>query len=413
MTQVCVMGLGYIGLPTAAMLASRGCDVIGCDIDEAKVATIASGKPHFQEPDLQMLLQAALQTGRLQIQTTPEQADYFIIAVPTPFKEGGKPDLSYVENASALIAPYVRQGNTVILESTCPVGATQAVALQLQRARPDLRIAGFQQEGEIDVHVAHCPERVMPGQMVRELMFNDRIIGGLTPSCAASAGTLYNTFVTGQVTLTDCRTAEFVKLIENAYRDVNIAFANELSLIASALGIDVWEAISLANRHPRVDILKPGCGVGGHCIAVDPLFLVDAAPREARLIRTARDVNDSKPLWISERICKLSARFRDPVVAALGITYKADVDDMRESPAIRIVQHVAQQVSGRVLVVEPNARVLPDCLRDFNNISLVDLQTAREEADIMAFLVPHRQFRQLDRKSMLNKAVIDAIGLMA
>ena len=413
MTQVCVMGLGYIGLPTAAMLASRGCDVIGCDINEQIVATIASGKPHFQEPDLQMLLDAALHTGRLQVQTTPAEADYFIIAVPTPFKAGGKPDLSYVESAADLIAPHVRRGNTIILESTSPIGATQALAMQVQQARPDLQVPGFMLDGGHDIHVAHCPERVMPGQMVRELTFNDRIIGGMTQSCAASAQALYGEFVTGQITLTDCRTAEFVKLVENSFRDVNIAFANELSLIASSLGIDVWEAIELANRHPRVNILKPGCGVGGHCIAVDPMFLVDAAPREARLIRTAREVNDSKPSWISAHILKLGARFRDPVVATLGITYKADVDDLRESPAIQIVREVAQHNLGRVLVVEPNVRILPDSLCGFNNVSLVDLQTAREEADIMAFLVAHRQFRQMDRKSMLNKAVVDAVGLMA
>ena len=412
MTQVCVMGLGYIGLPTAAMLASRGHDVIGCDTNDQIVATIASGRPHFHEPDLQMLLQAALQTGRLQVQTTPAEADYFIVAVPTPFKQGGKPDLSYVEKAAELIAPYIRSGSTIILESTSPVGATQSVAAQIQQARPDLRVPGFQHDGDFDTHVAHCPERIMPGQMVRELMFNDRVIGGLTPSCSASAQALYDTFVTGQITLTDCRTAEFVKLIENAYRDVNIAFANELSLIASTLDIDVWKAIELANRHPRVDILRPGCGVGGHCIAIDPLFLVDAAPHEARLIRTARDVNNHKPLWISEHIRKLSSRFREPVVAALGLTYKADVDDMRESPAIRIVQDVAEHISGRVLVVEPNTRVLPECLRHLNNVSLVDLHTAREESDIMALLVAHRQFRQLDRKLMLNKAVVDAVGLM-
>ena len=412
MTQVCVMGLGYIGLPTAAMLASRGCEVIGCDIDEHIVASIASGKPHFQEPDLQMLLRAALDTGRLRVQTCPSEADYYVIAVPTPFKNGDKPDLSYVEAAAESIAPFIRLGNTVILESTSPIGATQALAMQIQRARPDLNVPTYQQDGKADIHVAHCPERVMPGQMVRELMFNDRIIGGVTPSCGASAQTLYDMFVTGDINLTDCRTAEFVKLIENSYRDVNIAFANELSLIAGKLGIDVWQAISLANRHPRVDILKPGCGVGGHCIAVDPLFLIDAAPREARLIRAARDVNDNKPLWISEQILKLSARFHDPVVAVLGLTYKADVDDMRESPAIRIVRELARSVTGRVLVVEPNASLLPDCLRKYNNVSLVDLQTASEEADIVAFLVAHRQFRQMDRKSMLKKAVIDAVGLM-
>ncbi len=413
MSKVCVVGLGYIGLPTAAMLASRGHEVVGCDVNARAVEMINSGRPHFHEPDLQMLLTAAVQTGRLLAQTAPAASDYFILAVPTPFKEGNKPDLSYVDAATDLIAPVLKRGDTVILESTSPVGATQALTERLRSARPDLAFPHFQEEGDVDVFVAHCPERVMPGQMVRELLSNDRIIGGMTDDCAKSAFTLYESFVSGRTSLTDCRTAEFVKLIENSYRDVNLAFANELSLVCDELGLDVWRAIDLANRHPRVNILQPGAGVGGHCIAVDPRFIIDAAPRTTRLIRAAREVNDSKPQWVSEQILRLTSRFRDPVVASFGITYKPDVDDIRESPSLKVVQTVAKQTGTRVLVVDPNVHELPTVLRGLNNVALVNAETARQEADIVAFLVGHRQFRRLDKKLFLNKAVVDAVGLMA
>ena len=413
MSKVCVVGLGYIGLPTAAMLASRGHDVIGFDINERAVATINEGRPHFYEPDLQMLLAAAVQTGRLRAETTPEEAEYFIIAVPTPFTEGNKPDMSFVEAATGLIAPMLKRGDTVILESTSPVGATQAMTEQLRRARADLVFPLYQESAEADVRIAHCPERVMPGQMVRELVSNDRIIGGMTDECAQAALTVYESFVSGQLFLTDCRTAEFVKLIENSYRDVNIAFANELSLICAELSVDVWRAIELANKHPRVNILQPSAGVGGHCIAVDPLFIIDAAPRTARLIRTAREVNDRKPLWVVEQIRTLAARFREPVVACYGIAYKPDVDDLRESPSVEIVQLMAEGDGIRTLVVEPNVKELPPMLRDLPNVSLVDADTARQEADIVAFLVGHRQFRRMDKKVFLNKVVVDVVGLMA
>ena len=413
MSKVCVVGLGYIGLPTAAMLASRGHDVVGCDINQTAIDMINEGKPHFHEPDLQMLLSAAIQTGYLKAQRTAVEAEYFILAVPTPFKEGGKPDLSYVDAATDLIAPVLKFGDTVILESTSPVGATQAMTDRLADLRSDLRLPRFQAEGNFDIRVAHCPERVMPGQMVRELLSNDRIIGGMTDDCAKSARTLYETFTSGDITVTDCRTAEFVKLIENASRDVSVAFANELSLICDDLKLDVWHAIELANKHPRVNILRPSAGVGGHCIAVDPLFIIDAAPNSARLIRMAREVNDRKPNWVCEKILKLTPRFRDPVLASFGLTYKPDVDDLRESPAVKIVQTLAHQSGARILVVEPNIVELPDYLRSFNNVSLTDIATAREEADIVAFLVAHRQFKKLDKRQFLNKVVVDAVGLMA
>ena len=413
MSTICVVGLGYIGLPTAAMLASRGHEVIGCDINRHAIDMINSGRPHFHEPDLQMLLSAAVQTGGLRAQLEAAEADYFILAVPTPFKDGGKPDLSYVDAATDVIAPVLKRGDTVILESTSPVGATQKLVERLRRARPDLDFPRFQQEGLCDVAIAHCPERVMPGQMVRELLSNDRIIGGMTEACAQSAKTLYETFTSGDITLTDCRTAEFVKLIENASRDVNVAFANELSMICDELRIDVWHAIELANRHPRVNILRPSAGVGGHCIAVDPLFIIDAAPDAARLIRMAREVNDRKPDWVCDQILRLVPRFRDPVIASFGITYKPDVDDIRESPSLKIVQKLARRGDARILVVEPNISELPAALAGLNNVSIADIETARADADIVAFLVAHRQFRKFDKKHFLNKAVVDAVGLMA
>ena len=417
MSVVCIVGLGYIGLPTAAMLASRGHEVVGCDINAHAVATINSGRPHFFEPDLQMLLSAAVQTGRLRAQTTPVEADYFILAVPTPFKEGGKPDMSYVEAAADMIAPALKRGDTVILESTSPVGATEALTERLGRSRPDLAFPRYKQTGEAEIHVAHCPERVMPGLMVRELVSNDRIIGGMTEECAQSCVALYESFVSAELFVTDCRTAELVKLTENSYRDVNIAFANELSLVCEELGVDVWRAIELANRHPRVNILRPGAGVGGHCIAVDPLFLIDAAPDTARLMRTAREVNDSKPVWISEQIRRLAARFREPVVACYGLAYKPDVDDLRESPSVEIVKTLAGRADGqgglRTLVVEPNVKELPAQLASLDNVSLVDADTARQKADIVVFLVGHKPFLRMDRKLFLNKVVVDAVGLMS
>lgn len=413
MSKVCVVGLGYIGLPTAAMLASCGHEVIGCDVNESVVRSINDGEPHFKEPDLQMLLAAAVQTGRLSAQPSPVEADYYILAVPTPFRDGKAPDLSYVDAATDSVGPHLRKGSTVILESTSPVGTTERLADRLAAARPDLVFPRYKQlAGEVDVHVAHCPERILPGQMVRELVSNDRIIGGLTEACARSALTLYESFVKGEAFATDSRTAELVKLIENSYRDVNLAFANELSFICDELGVDVWQAIGLANKHPRVNILKPGAGVGGHCIAVDPWFVVHAAPEAARLIRTAREVNDAKPHWVVDRILKHAERFRDPVVACFGIAYKPNVDDMRESPSVEIVERLAERSNLKVLVVEPNVSELPGPLRGHPNVRLVTADEARRDADILALLVSHKQFERMDSKALLGKVVVDAIGLM-
>jgi UDP-N-acetyl-D-mannosaminuronic acid dehydrogenase len=398
------------------MLASRGYEVVGCDVNERVVAAINDGRAHFHEPDLQMLLAAAVQTGRFRAQSVPAAADHFILAVPTPFTSDKKPDMSYVEAATDAIAPLLTPGNTIILESTSPVGTTERLAARLQKARPDLVIPNYMESdesSEVNIRIAHCPERVMPGQMVRELVSNDRIIGGMTDECAKSASALYESFVSAQLFTTDCRTAELVKLVENSFRDVNIAFANELSLICEELNVDVWRAIELANKHPRVKILQPGAGVGGHCIAVDPLFIIDAAPRSARLIRTAREVNDRKPHWVAEHLMALSSRFREPVIACFGITYKANVDDMRESPSIEIVRLLSERPELRVLVVEPNITELPPCFHGLRNVTLVDADTARQNADIVAFLVGHRQFHRLDKKLLLSKVVLDVIGLMS
>lgn len=410
--KICVVGLGYIGLPTAAMLASRGHEVIGYDVNPQVVAAINAGRAHFHEPDLQMLLTAAVDTGRLKAALEPEAADYFIIAVPTPVTRGTAPDMRYVEQAGAAIAPVLAKGCTVILESTSPVGSTEALAAALAAARPDLALPRYRDDAPADVAVAHCPERILPGQMVRELIANDRIVGGLTAACAEKALALYETFVTGRCFVTDCRAAELTKLTENAFRDVNIAFANELSMICARLDIDVWEVRALANHHPRVSILEPGAGVGGHCIAVDPWFIVHSAPEEARLIRAAREVNDDKPRRIVAAVRERAARFDRPVVACFGITYKPDVDDIRESPALGIVEALAAEGID-VLVCEPNLAKLPAALAARPNVRLAGIEEARRDAHVAAFLVGHRPFRELDAALFADKAVIDAIGLFS
>jgi UDP-N-acetyl-D-mannosaminuronic acid dehydrogenase len=411
--RLCVLGLGYIGLPTAAMLASRGHAVLGCDTDARVVAAVQAGRPHFREPDLAMLLAAAVQTGRLTAATAPAEADAFLIAVPTPFAAGHQPDLSHVEAALAAVAPLLRPGNLVVLESTVPVGTTEALARRLAALRPDLAIP---QRGEAAppgaVHLAHCPERVLPGAMLRELVANDRIIGGLTEACAERARALYESFATGALHVTDCRTAEFVKLAENAFRDVNIAFANELAALCERLELDPWAAIALANRHPRVSILNPGAGVGGHCIAVDPWFLVAAAPEEARLIRAARGVNDARPAQVAARIQALSSRFRAPVIGCFGLAYKADVEDLRESPALAVVEALAG-AGLRLLVCEPFIQALPPSLAAQPHVSLATAEQARSGADIIAFLTPHRAFRRLSPHLFAEKAVVDAAGVLA
>ncbi|MBY4728052.1 MULTISPECIES: UDP-N-acetyl-D-mannosamine dehydrogenase [Burkholderia] len=407
---VSVIGLGYIGLPTAAAFAARRKSVVGVDVSQHAVDTINRGRIHIVEPELDMLVQAAVTQGYLRATTVPEPADAFLIAVPTPFADGNKPDLSYIEAACRSIAPVLKKGDLVVLESTSPVGATERMAAWLAEQRPDLTFP--QQAGErSDIRIAHCPERVLPGHVVRELVENDRVIGGMTRKCGERAQALYAVFVRGECILTDARTAEMCKLTENAFRDVNIAFANELSVICDQLDINVWELIRLANRHPRVSVLQPGPGVGGHCIAVDPWFIVDSAPEHARLIRTARNVNDAKPHFVYERVRQAASRFREPVIACLGLAFKADIDDLRESPATAIVEALAEHVDATLLVVEPNIAVLPASLE--GRVRLCDLNTALAEADVIVILVDHAPFRRMDPVRLQARVVIDTRGVLA
>lgn len=414
MSTVCVVGLGYIGLPVASMLASRGHNVVGYDVNPKAVDSVNKGQAHFFEPDLDMLLKAAVNTQRLKASNTPVEADYYVIAVPTPFRANHQPDLSYVDAATQSIAPFLKVGSAVVLESTSPVGTTERIAAQLAAARPDLSFPRYKDMvGEFDVAIAHCPERILPGQMVKELVTNDRIIGGMTERCSQAAMELYQSFVTSEMFITDCRTAEFVKLIENSFRDVNIAFANELSVICDKLNIDVWAAIELANRHPRVSILQPGAGVGGHCIAVDPWFIVSTAPEESRIIRTAREINDSKPHWVAHQIVQHAGRFKHPVVGCFGATYKPDVEDLRESPSVEVIKLVAAHSDIRVVVCDPLIKALPAELAGISSVSLASIDDTCDQADVAALLVGHRQFRKINPNRFLNKIVVDAIGLLS
>ncbi len=408
--RVAVVGLGYIGLPTATILATHGLQVLGVDVNSRVVEMVNRGLTHIVEPELDVLVSGVVAAGRLAARTGPEPADAFIIAVPTPFQDGQRPDLSYVERAAKAIAPLLGKGNLVILESTSPVGTTEQVGEWIAEARPDLRIPRHRDDAA-DVHLVYCPERVLPGHILHELVYNDRVIGGMTPACAERAAALYSRFVRGQCVVTDPRTAEMTKLTENAYRDVNIAFANELSLICEKLEINVWDLIALANRHPRVNILQPGPGVGGHCIAVDPWFIVHAAPEESRLIRTARAVNDHKPGWVIGKVMRHARRLANPVVACLGLSYKADIDDLRESPAVDIVAELARQEAAEILVVEPYIQELPERLRGASGLRLAGLAEAIREADILVVLAGHRQFQGVDRSLLAEKIVIDTRGL--
>ena len=408
---VCVVGLGYIGLPTAATLASRGIEVVGVDINPRVVEAVNAGQTYFSEPDLDMLLRAATTLGKLRATAQPEPADAFVITVPTPFNADRSPNLDYIDAAGDAIAPALVSGNVVILESTSPVGTTERLVCQLGRLRPDLSFPSQRHPEPLDVHVAHCPERVLPGRMVRELIENDRIIGGMTEACAEHAEALYRIFLQGKLFRTDAPTAELVKLAENAFRDVNIAFANELSLICDQLGLNVWRVIELANRHPRVGILQPGPGVGGHCIAVDPWFIVASAPEHTRLIRTAREVNDAKPKFVVAQIRERAERFKRPVIACLGLTYKPDVDDLRGSPAIEIATELARAGREQILIADPNLTALPAELAALSNVSLCDTLEAVRRADIVALLVAHSRFRKIPREDLLGRVVIDVTGL--
>ena len=395
-SSVCVLGLGYIGLPTASLLGTKGYDVIGVDVSQHVVDTINRGEIHIVEPDLDLLVKSAVNSGKLKASTKPSPADIFIIAVPTPFKNNHQPDLSFVESATRAIAPHIKPGNLVILESTSPVGTTDDVVAKI-----------LQEEGidtTNDVYVAHCPERVLPGRILIELIQNDRIVGGTTQAATEMAAAFYEEFVNGEVLRTNAKTAEMSKLTENSFRDVNIAFANELSIICDQEHIDVWELISLANRHPRVNVLQPGPGVGGHCIAVDPWFIIDRAGDKAKLIRAAREVNDSKPQWVIDKVIEKASKFRRPVIACLGLAFKANIDDLRESPAHEIVKSLLVKNIADLLICEPNIKSHPE-------FELTPYDEAVEKADILLILVDHKEFKTISPTTFIEKMVVDTRGI--
>ena len=409
---VTVMGLGYIGLPTAAIIARTGAMVTGVDVTPSVVETINSGRVHIEEVDLDGLVSGVVSRGLLRAALTVAPADVFVIAVPTPFTEARQPDITYVLDAARAVAPVLKTGDTVILESTSPVGTTEQVRDLIATLRPDLKMPGLARAGEqADLAIAYCPERVLPGRILVELIDNDRVIGGITPRCARKALAFYRRFVRGACVTTTARAAEMTKLTENAFRDVNIAFANELSLVADTLGVDVWEVIRLANRHPRVNILSPGPGVGGHCIAVDPWFLVAADPQNTPLIRTAREVNDGKTAHIIARAsAMIEAQGPDRPVACLGLAFKANIDDFRESPALKVAVALARRFGARIRVVEPYARSLPSGF-DGTGATLIDIDTALETCDAMVVLVDHDIFRSVPLEERRGKTVLDTRGL--
>nr|WP_165889942.1 UDP-N-acetyl-D-mannosamine dehydrogenase [Mannheimia granulomatis] len=411
---ICIVGLGYIGLPTAAAFANSGKQVIGVDINPQVVKTVNQGKVHFVEPQLQELVQQAVKNGLFFATDRVQPADAFVIAVPTPLTVDSKPDLSDVHAAVLAIAPHLRQGNLVVLESTSPIGTTEQIAQWFKQARPDLRLP-LDTKNEADIYIAYCPERVLPGKVMTELFENDRVIGGLTPECSKQAVDFYQIFAKGNCIKTDTRTAEMCKLVENSFRDVNIAFANELSMICDEIGINVWELIELANRHPRVNILQPSAGVGGHCIAVDPWFIVSQFPQLARLVRTAREVNNSKPQWVIEKVKKVLAdcaiekdcKPSELTIACLGLAFKPDIDDLRESPALNITRQIAHWHSGRVLAVEPNIESL-----SLAKVQLVDLATALNQADILVLLVDHKPFKNVPTEQIQQTCIVDCRGVL-
>ncbi|MCL9983468.1 MAG: UDP-N-acetyl-D-mannosamine dehydrogenase [Erythrobacter sp.] len=409
--QVAVIGLGYIGLPTAALLASYGWSVCGVDVSERVVETVNAGGVHIEERDLDKLVHDAITAQTLVASTEVPTASFYMIAVPTPLGPDNTPDISYVEAAARAIAPKILPGACVIVESTSPIGTTERVAQIIAALRPDLVVPRDGGTDEADIALAYCPERVLPGRIVNELVHNDRVIGGVTPACAERAAVLYTSFVKGDCLYTTARVAETVKLVENSFRDVNIAFANELSMIADVIGVDVWDVIRLANRHPRVNILQPGPGVGGHCIAVDPWFLVAGAPDAARLVRTAREVNDYKAVHTENRIRALLDAAPDGKVALLGLAFKPDIDDFRESPALEIAEALAHTHGERILVVEPFAEDLPKAFAG-SGAELVTLDAALRQAEIVVVLVDHTAFKHLSPADLAGKLVFDTRGML-
>ena len=397
-TSVCVMGLGYIGLPTASVLATKGFRVLGVDVRPEVVNTINRGEIHIEEPDLDILVRSAVNSGQLVAADEPQAADVFMICVPTPIREDRSPDLNYIREACAAIRPYVTRGNLVILESTSPPRTTEQI-VAATAIPANLKIGQ-------DVFVAHCPERVLPGRILLEVVQNDRVVGGMTAVCSQRAKHFYEAYVSGEVFTTNALVAEVTKLAENSYRDVNIAFANELSMVSDDLGIDPWDVIELANRHPRVQILSPGPGVGGHCISVDPWFLVHAEPERTKLIRTAREVNLSKPQFIIRHVVQLAKQFEKPRVGCLGLAYKADVDDIRESPAVDIVRGLMSEDIGEIMICDPYVRA-----EQFDALTLCPLSDVLDQCPLILLLTNHRQFRDIPRRVLQEKVVVDTRGL--
>jgi UDP-N-acetyl-D-mannosaminuronic acid dehydrogenase len=402
--KVCIIGLGYIGLPTAALLANKGYDVLGVDINENVIKHINRGKVHIEETDLHILVSAAAKSGKLTAKSSPEEADVFIISVPTPFESDQNkriiPDLSYVRAAVKSIAPFVKKGNLVILESTSPIGTTEDIVVKTLSQKTGLKLGK-------ELFIAYSPERVLPGRILTELVMNDRVIGGIDESSAAEAKNFYSSFVEGNIYLTNARTAEFVKLVENAYRDVNIAFSNEISMIADQAGIDVWELIELANKHPRVNILKPGPGVGGHCIAVDPWFIISQFEDKAKLLKNAREVNDAKANFVLGKIVDLIKKKNLKSVACLGLAYKENIDDLRESPSLNIVKKLSSLKLAKIYACDPYVKE-----ESVGGVKLYDLETAIAKSELIVLLVAHNEFIVLDVDKFKNKDVLDFKGML-
>jgi len=409
METLSIIGLGYIGLPTAVLFANAGLKVSGYDINEAIINKVNTGESHFNEPDLDVLLKNACDKGLFKAYTSIKPSDAYLIAVPTPILHNKEPDLSYVIQAIEDISALLKPNDLVIIESTIPVGTCEKMAHLIHTLRPDLRPSGVFDDG-VNIHIAHCPERVLPGRIVYELTHNDRIIGGITRKCTQKAINLYQFVIKGTCHSTYANIAETVKLTENAFRDVNIAFANELSMMCDNNNVNVRDVINFANKHPRVNILSPGPGVGGHCIAVDPWFLIASNPDKAHLMRTARAVNDAKPHHIVDKIVKTAERIKNPVIHCLGLTYKANVDDTRESPSIEIVQHLIDKKIGQLLVSDPMLNQLPDNLQS-DQVTFIDFEAGIKKADIIVLLTDHSVFKNVDRMQIMQKIVIDTRGL--
>ena len=416
--QICVIGLGYIGLPTAALLASNNFDVIGVDVNKKVVETINSGKIHIVEKDLDDLVKKVVENGKLKASLNCKEANVFIIAVPTPIKEGNVPDISFVENAAKEISKVIKKGDMVILESTSSVGTTERIIKIFEENTNDLVLPKPNLNSSIlpDIHVAYCPERVLPGNILSELTANDRVIGGISKKCSDEAKKFYKTFVKGECLLTNSRTAELCKLVENSFRDVNIGFANELSIISDKLGVNVWELISLANHHPRVNILEPGPGVGGHCIAVDPYFIIDSCPDESKIISASREVNNAKPKFVISKVKEAISKIHKPIsdikICCLGIAFKPNIDDLRESPALDIVSEISKMQFNSISVVEPNINMLPEELK-LDRVVLEDINAGINKADIILMLVHHKEFSTIKEDQIESKIVVDTRGTLS